>query len=217
MKAKVGAIAQDLKRRYPELEACSADFRAAYHRLEACFASQGKLLVCGNGGGAADAEHIVGELMMGFLAQRPLGADKVAALERALPQEWKAFASSLQEALPAISLVGHPALATAFGNDVRADMVFAQQVLGLGRPGDVLLALSASGDSRNVVNAAYAAKAFGLDVVGLTGRGGGALGRIADFCIRVPADETYRVQELHLPLYHALCAMLEEHFFGESA
>ena len=153
MKAKVGAIAQDLKRRYPELEACSADFRAAYPWLEACFASQGKLLVCGNGGGAADAEHIVGELMMGF-RQRPLGADKVAALERALPQEWKAFAS-LQEALPAISLVGHPALATAFGNDVRADMVFAQQVLGLGRPGDVLLALSASGDSRNVVNAAY--------------------------------------------------------------
>jgi D-sedoheptulose 7-phosphate isomerase len=212
MKAKVGAIAQELKRRYPELEACSADLRAAYHRLETCFASGGKLLVCGNGGSAADVEHIVGELMKGFMLKRPLGPESLAALEKVMPKSWRSFADGLQGALPALSLVGQP----AFANDAAPDMAFAQAVFGYGRAGDVLLALSTSGNSRNVLNAALAAKAFGLGVVALTGRGGGELGRIAEVCVRAPADETYRVQELHLPIYHALCAMLEENFFGDA-
>jgi D-sedoheptulose 7-phosphate isomerase len=200
--------------RRPELGVCAEDLRAAFDLLSAGFAGGGKLLVCGNGGSAADAEHIVGELMKGFLLRRPLDARRLAELERSMPEDWRAFAASLQGTLPAIALTGHPALASAFANDVAADMVFAQLVLGYGRKGDVLLGISTSGTSRNVVNAARAAKAFGLNVIGLTGRSGGKLAEIAELCLRMPADETFLVQELHESVYHALCAMLEEEFFG---
>jgi D-sedoheptulose 7-phosphate isomerase len=214
MKARVESILLDLVERLPALGECLPGVRAVYDLLEACFASGGKLLVCGNGGSASDAEHIVGELLKGFRLRRELGADSLACLRRAIPDGWEPFAEALQGALPAISLVGQGAFSTAFSNDVAPDMAFAQQVFAYGRPGDLLLALSTSGESKNLVNAALAAKAFGLGVAVLAGRGGGALGRLADACVMAPADETYRVQELHLPIYHALCAMLEEEFFG---
>ncbi|MGO8693640.1 MAG: SIS domain-containing protein [Rectinemataceae bacterium] len=214
MKQKIVDILGNLFKRRPELETCAADLRAAFDLLAASFAGGGTLLACGNGGSAADSEHIVGELMKGFLLPRPLDAGHLAALERSIPGDWRSFASSLQGTLPAISLTGQPSLSSAFANDVAADMTFAQQVLGYGRQGDVLLGISTSGTSRNVVNAARAAKAFGLRVIGLTGRSGGTLAEIAEVCIRVPAEETFLVQELHESAYHALCAMLEEEFFG---
>jgi D-sedoheptulose 7-phosphate isomerase len=175
------------------------------------------VLICGNGGSAADSEHIVGELMKGFKLKRPIPQTARAALARLFPEKGADLADHLQGALPAISLTGHPALSSAFANDVRADMVYAQQVYGYGRPGDMLIALSTSGNSTNILNAAKIAKAFGMAVLGMTGQGGGKLSELSDVCIRVPAEETYRVQELKLPVYHALCAMLEEEFFGEAA
>lgn len=177
-----------------------------------CFAKGGKLLVCGNGGSAADAGHITGELMKGFRLMRPLSPaekEKLAALP-----DGQFLADKLQGALPCISLAEHAALSTAFSNDVEPSLVFAQQVWGYGREGDTLLGISTSGNAKNVCNAVVAARARGMRVIGLTGRGGGRLGELCDTIIRVPADETYRVQEYHLPVYHALCAMLEEAFFS---
>ena len=215
MTPRVALILAELMSRRPELAPCEGELLSAYGLLEACFRAGGKVLACGNGGSAADADHIVGELMKGFRLRRPLGPDLVEALERAIPGGGRAFADSLQAALPAMSLVGQTSLSTAFANDVAPEMVFAQQVLGYGRPGDLLLALSCSGDSPNVVNAALAARAFGLAVLGLSGRGGGRLARVANLCLRGPADETWEAQELHQSVYHALCAMLEENFFGD--
>ncbi len=202
--------------RYPDLEPCAEDLARAHDLLHATFAGSGKLLVCGNGGSAADAEHVVGELMKGFHSRRPLPAEARAALAAAAPQEADYLAEHLQGALPAISLVGHPSLATAIANDVAPDMVFAQQVYGLGRPGDALLCISTSGDSRNVLRAAQVARAGGLRVVGLTGSGGGRLAPWCDVCVRVPFVEVSQVQERHLPVYHTLCRMLESAFFADS-
>lgn len=200
--------------RRPELTTCERDILAACTSLRDCFAAGGKLFTCGNGGSAADAEHIVGELMKGFRLPRPLAEDKVMALAGILGDKALDFSKGLQAALPAISLNGHPSLATAFANDLAADMVFAQLLCGWGKAGDSLLAISTSGNAQNVFNASIVAKAFGITVIGLTGRRGGKLGELSDICIRAPADETFLVQELHLPIYHALCAMLEAEFFG---
>ena len=216
MKPRAEAMLGDLFMRRPELRGCEARICEAFETLRACFAGGGKLLVCGNGGSAADAEHIVGELMKGFLLKRPLPANRAEALRRVAPEEGERLAAALQSALPAISLAGHPALSTAFANDVAPDMVFAQQVLGYGRPGDVLWAISCSGMSHNVINAALTARASGMTVLGMTGRGGGRLAAVAGQCISVPETDTFLVQELHQPVYHALCAMLEEEFFGGS-
>lgn len=194
------------------------EIRRALKELLHCVMSGGKLLVCGNGGSAADAEHIVGELMKGFMLPRTLGDGqlrKLAALFPALADEMRA---NLQQAIPAISLVGGVALPSAFINDVGADYMFAQQVLGLGRPGDILWGLSTSGNSVNVVRAFQVARAAGLRTLSFTGRNGGALAALSDTEIRVPQQETYRIQELHLQIYHALCADMEENLFGgESA
>jgi D-sedoheptulose 7-phosphate isomerase len=187
---------------------CRAAYDRAYEMIRDCFESGGKLLLCGNGGSAADCEHIVGELMKGFLLPRPV-ADQV--FDGGVPD---ALLSKLQGALPAVALTGHPALASALVNDTDARLIYAQQVLGLGRPGDVLLAISTSGNARNCCLAAQTAKARGLSVIALTGKGGGRLGQLADCLMDVPETETYKVQQLHLPLYHALCARLEAHFFG---
>ncbi|HET7838132.1 MAG TPA: SIS domain-containing protein [Rectinemataceae bacterium] len=214
MKDETEAILASFLRRRSELEVCASDLRAAFLALERCFRSGGKLLVCGNGGSAADADHIVGELMKGFLLKRPLTQADREALLMSSAVHGPRLADSLQRALPAMSLCGAGAFATAFANDVSGELAFAQAVRGWGRKGDALLALSSSGNSRNVVCAAVAAKAFGLTTVALTGRGGGELVAICDVTIRVPAHETFLVQELHLPVYHALCAMLEEEFFG---
>lgn len=194
--------------RYPALEGVSGEVEEAFEILKTSYESGGKLLVCGNGGSASDSEHIVGELMKGFYRQRPLPETEKEAIG-----EISAF---LQGALPAIALTGHPALTTAFINDVRADMTFAQQVYGYGKAGDVLVALSTSGNSANVLHAATVAKARNLAVIGLTGRDGGRLREICDVCIAVPARVTAEIQEYHLPVYHTLCAMLEDYFFPDN-
>jgi D-sedoheptulose 7-phosphate isomerase len=174
----------------------------------------GKLLVCGNGGSAADGLHIVGEVMKAFALPRPLPIEDRDRIAATAPAEAEYIANHLQGALPAIALPAETGLNTAFANDVSADLIFAQQVYGYGRPGDVLLAISTSGNSRNVVLAAYVAKAFGVTVIALTGEGGGQLMGIADVSIRVPEQEVYKIQELHLPVYHAVCLVAENEFFG---
>lgn len=200
--------------RNPSLGPMKAAIWDAFGRMAACFQSGGKLLLCGNGGSACDCEHIAGELMKGFLLRRPLAPDERAALE-SFGAEGARLAGKLQRALPSLVLTGLPGLTTAFSNDVDPELAFAQQAFAYARPGDVILCISTSGNAKNVVYAAVAAKARGAFVIGLTGAGGGELARHADILLNVPEHETFRAQELHLPLYHALCAMLEAEMFGE--
>lgn len=200
--------------RYPKLAVCKEDIKKAYELLEAAYTSGRKLLVCGNGGSASDSEHIVGELMKEFKLKRKVYSDQAAALKEIDPELGQVLADNLQGALPAICLTGHSSLTTAFMNDANADLVFAQQVNGYGRDGDVFLGISTSGNSKNVLYAAVNAKAKGLKVIGLTGAKENKLMKYADVCIHVPETETYKIQELHLPVYHCLCLMLEEKFFG---
>lgn len=200
--------------RYPKLAVCKEDIKKAYELLEAAYINGRKLLVCGNGGSASDSEHIVGELMKEFKIKRKVYSDQATALKAIDPELGQVLADNLQGALPAICLTGHSSLTTAFMNDANADLVFAQQVNGYGKPGDVFLGISTSGNSKNVLYAAVNAKAKGLTVIGLTGAKENKLMKYADVCIRVPETETYKIQELHLPVYHCLCLMLEEKFFG---
>jgi len=202
---------------YPDLLPCLPDVAAAYDLLTTCFSGRGKLLVCGNGGSAADAEHIVGELVKAFMLPRPLPAPIRARLEAGHGDAGRYLAAHLQGGLPAIALSAHTALATAFANDVAADLVFAQQVYVYGQPGDVLLALSTSGRSANVLHALRTARSRGVRTVGLTGRSGGDMIPLCDVLVRVPFDETPRIQERHLPIFHALCIAVEAHFFGGPA
>lgn len=202
--------------RYPKLAVCREDLQKAYELLEAAYQQGRKLLVCGNGGSASDSEHIVGELMKEFKLKRKVYSDHAAALKAIDPELGQVLADNLQGALPAISLTGHSSLQTAFMNDAVPELVFAQQVNGYGKPGDVLLGISTSGNSKNVLYAAVNAKAKGLKVIGLTGCKENKLMKYADVCIRVPETETYKIQELHLPVYHCLCLMLEEKFFGQA-
>lgn len=215
MRNEVKVILNQLFEDYPKLESCQESIIEAYHLLQQCYSNRGKVLVCGNGGSAADAEHIVGELMKGFLSKRELTEADKERLRRAFPEEYQYLSVNLQRALPAISLVSQSALATAFINDVAPDMLFAQQVYGYGRAGDVLIGLSTSGNSKNVVNAVKVAKSFEIHTIGFTGENGGLMKSFCDVTITVPAKETFKVQEYHLPVYHALCAMIEREFFGE--
>lgn len=203
----------DLFSRYPALEAVRGEVAAAFEMLRVNFENGGKAIIGGNGGSAADAEHIVGELMKGFVRKRPLPEalkDRLISMD---PKKGVALASSLQLGLPAIALTSHPALATAFLNDVNGEMAYAQQLLALGEPGDVFWAISTSGNARNLEYAMLAAKAMGMQVLGLTGKDGGVMKKYADVCIVAPAMETYQIQEMHLPIYHTLCLMLESVFF----
>ena len=200
--------------RYPSLAACRAEIEGAVEVLVKSYESGGKLLLCGNGGSASDCDHIVGELMKGFLLKRPLDGDMRADMLRRCPELRADVLDSLQMGLPAIALHSATAFQTAFANDVSAELVYAQATLALGNKNDVLLAISTSGNSKNVVRAAEVARARGLAVIGLTGQGGGDLKGLSDVCICVPECETYKVQELHLPVYHYICAELERHFFG---
>ena len=188
--------------------------RAACEAWISCFSGGGKLLTCGNGGSASDALHIVGELMKDFARPRPLSEKDREAI-RGASEHADYICESLQSALPAIALVGSAALESAYANDRAPDLAFAQQVFGYGKPGDVLLAISTSGNSKNVIYAAEVAHARGMKAVALTGESGGKLKAICDVTINVPEKETYRVQELHLPVYHALCLAVENEFFGE--
>lgn len=205
---------QLLINRYPQLAVCREDIKKAYELLEAAYRQGRKLLVCGNGGSASDSEHIVGELMKEFKLKRKVYGQQAEALKAIDPEMGQVLADNLQGALPAISLTAHSSLQTAFMNDVIPELVFAQQVNGYGNEGDVFLGISTSGNSKNVLYAAVNAKAKGLKVIGLTGGKENKLMKYTDVCIRVPETETYKIQELHLPVYHCLCLMLEEKFFG---
>lgn len=203
-----------LVERYPSLEAAKEDIIAAYLLLEESYENGGKLLVAGNGGSAADAEHIVGELMKGFKMPRKPEADFAEKLVAENQELGSVLAENLQGALPAIALDGHPALSTAYMNDCEPLLCFAQQVNGYGKAGDVFLGISTSGNSKNVLYAATTAHAKGMKVIGLTGAKDSKLMDMSDVCIKAPQTETYMIQELHLPIYHCLCLMLEDKFFA---
>jgi len=201
LKNGVRAHLERLIERYPVLSNCKRDILNAFFIMRGAFKKGRKLLLCGNGGSAADCGHIAGELMKGFLLKR---------------ESESKTGQPLQGALPAIDLTQHNALSTAFGNDVDHALVYAQQVYGYGKSGDVLLCISTSGEAKNVIVAASTARVMNIPVISLTGAGGGKLSEISDITVRVPADSTPEIQELHLPAYHCLCAMLEEEFFGIS-
>ena len=213
MEDKIMAHLDELVSRYPGLEREKEKIMDAYEILEQSYTQGGKLLVAGNGGSAADAEHIVGELMKGFVKPRKVDETLVQKLMLADRKMGEELAQKLQGALPAIALVGHAALSTAYLNDVDPMMGFAQQLNGYGKTEDVFLGISTSGNSKNILYACAVAKAKGMKVIGLTGRDGGKLVDLADVAIIVPEEETFKIQELHLPVYHTLCLMLEERFF----
>lgn len=204
-----------LVERYPSLKSAKEDIIAAYFLMEESYANGGKLLVAGNGGSAADAEHIVGELMKGFKRARKSKSDFAEKLVAENHDLGSILAEKLQEALPAIALDGHLALSTAYMNDCEPLLCFAQQVNGYGREGDIFLGISTSGNSKNVLFAAITARAKGMKVIGLTGAKDSELKNMSDICIQVPQTEAYMIQELHLPIYHCLCLMLEDRFFSE--
>ena len=207
---------EELFLRYPELRACEADIDSALALMTETYKNGGKLLICGNGGSCSDAQHIVGELMKGFLLKRPMTEAQKKAFADALGEEdAENFASRLQRGLPAISLDAQGALFTAYANDADADYVYAQAVFGYGKPEDLLIGISTSGNSKNVVLAMKAAKALGLRGISLTGAKESKLSALSDVTVRVPDTETFKIQELHLPVYHYLCAAIEEKFFGE--
>lgn len=204
---------EELTKRYPQLSLVADSIRAACEMMQECFARGGKLLIAGNGGSCADAEHIVGELMKGFEKKRPLPDQLKTGLKAADPMLGAELADRLQQSLPAIALTGHPALSTAFLNDVNGEMIYAQQLCGYGSEKDVFLGISTSGNAKNIQYALITAKAKGMKTIGLTGKDGGVLGREADVSVIVPERETYKIQELHLPIYHTWCLMLEDYFF----
>ena len=197
----------ELLNRRPELTPLAADIRKAADMFLECFRSAGNALIAGNGGSAADADHWAGELMKGFESRRPLTQEQRAGLRPEL-------ADKLQQAVPCIPLTGFPALRTAVANDIDPTLEFAQLVMALGRPGSLFVGLSTSGNAGNVCAAAEVARAKGLKVLGLTGEGGGRLADLCDLCIRVPASRTLEIQELHLPVYHTLCLLIEDEFFS---
>ena len=214
MKQEVQKEWEVLLTNYPQLSGCADDIWAAYELLKNACRIGGLIMTCGNGGSAADAGHIVGELMKSFKLKRPLTGDQREALVSVFPDEGAYFADHLQRGIRAISLADQTSFSSAFINDAAPDMVFAQQVFVYGNSGDALWAISTSGNSINVVNACKIARALGVKTIGMTGEHGGKLLKICDVTIRVPACDTFRVQEYHLPVYHALCAMLEVEMFS---
>lgn len=212
MKQSVQVIFDKLFEDYPAISTCKSSVENVYKILCDTYKNGGKILVCGNGGSAADCEHIVGELMKGFKLQRPLENGDVTPFLQY--EEGEKIAKGLQKGLPAISLVSHTGLMTAFLNDCDPDLVFAQQVYGYMNEGDTLVALSTSGNSKNVVNAVITAKAKNGNIVAITGECGGRLFSLCDETIKLPSSDTAKIQEFTLPVYHTLCAMLEEEFFG---
>lgn len=200
--------------RYPVLEQCRSEIEKAFELLCKTYDRKKKVLTCGNGGSASDAMHIVGELMKSFVLHRDIKGAREKLFAILEDDDARYIAERLEGALPAVALQGEIALSTAFSNDVAPDLVYAQQVLGLGCEGDCLVGLSTSGNSPNVVRAVQTAKALGLHTIGMTSSRGGKLKECCDVCICVPETETFKVQELHLPVYHTLCLMLEERYFG---
>nr|WP_300324916.1 SIS domain-containing protein [uncultured Anaerostipes sp.] len=203
--------------RYPKLEEIRQDIINAYLIMETTYENGGKLLIAGNGGSAADSEHIVGELMKGFKMARKPNEMFTRKLKAENEELGTILADNLQGALPAIALDSHPALSTAYMNDCEPLLCFSQQVNGYGKAEDVFLGISTSGNSKNILYAAITAHAKGMKVIGLTGARDSKLSGSADVMVKAPETETYMVQELHLPIYHCWCLMLEDHFFGEGA
>jgi D-sedoheptulose 7-phosphate isomerase len=205
---------EELIRRYPQLANISEKINEAAERLLRCYQNGNKLLICGNGGSSSDSDHIAGELLKGFEQKRRLDDAMRNSLISASAKRGQYLAEKLQAGLPAISLSAHAGLITAVANDTDATLIYAQQVMGFGDPGDVLLAISTSGNAQNVLDAAITARAKGMTVIGLTGETGGKLKACCDILINVPEKRTAYVQELHLPVYHTLCLIIESHFFG---
>lgn len=203
-----------LVKRYPTLKSIEQSIIDAYLVMEKCYENGGKLLIAGNGGSAADSEHIAGELMKRFKLPRPVNKEFSDKLINIDPVRGNQLANNLECSLMAIPLVAHEALTTAYINDVDGPDVFAQQLFGFGREGDVFLGISTSGNSKNVLSATVVARAMGIKVIGLTGKKGGELSEVSDVVVKAPEVETYMIQELHLPIYHCWCLMLEERFFG---
>lgn len=197
--------------KYPSLKTCEEEIIAAFDILKETYNADGTVLTCGNGGSASDAEHIVGELMKSFCKKRPMPP----SFTETVNDEY--LSKNLETSLRAVSLCGHLSLSTAFANDAAPDLVFAQLLYGLGRKNDTLWAISTSGNSKNVIYALKTARAKGIQTIGLTGKSGGQMKELCDVCIKVPAEETYLVQEFHLPVYHTLCLMIEDHFFAETS
>jgi D-sedoheptulose 7-phosphate isomerase len=214
MKPEARRILDEIFIDLPRLDVCRPSIEEAFSLLVECFAAGGKVLICGNGGSSADSEHMVGELMKGFRLRRPIDEAFGTKLLQVFPDDAPYLKDNLQGAIPAIALTSHSAFTSAFSNDLAADMIFAQQVYGYGKKEDILLGISTSGLSSNVVNAFKVARVMGLKTIGLTGEGGGVLARLGDVVIRTPSRVTYKIQEDHLPIYHALCAMLEVEFFS---
>ena len=203
-----------LTERYPSLEPIRQELIDAYLIMEESYSKGGKLLVAGNGGSAADSEHIVGELMKGFKMPRKASSEFAEKLKSVDEELGTVLAENLQGALPAIALDGHLALTTAYMNDCEPLLCFAQQINGFGKPEDVFLGISTSGNSKNILYAATVAKAKGMTVIGLTGAKDSRMQDFSDICVKAPNTETYMIQELHLPIYHCWCLMLEDKFFG---
>ena len=217
MKKMVKKELEELINRYPELEVCEDDIVQAYELIQDAYDHNHKLLIAGNGGSAADSEHMAGELMKRFKTARPVNkelADKIKSVDS---NRGERLIQNLEMPLRAVPLTSHLALTTAYMNDADATGVFAQQMLGFGDEGDVFLAISTSGNSENIIYACILAKALGIRIVGLTGKNESKISELADVCIRVPEIETYKIQERHLPVYHCLCLMLENHYFGEES
>ncbi len=204
----------ELIERYPKLNSVRQSIIEGYRIMEQAYEKSGKLLIAGNGGSAADSEHMAGELMKRFRIPRSVPREFAEKLKKVDPVRGKLLAKNLEQPLMAIPLVAHEALTTAYINDVDGLGVFAQQLYGYGKPEDVFLGISTSGNSKNVMSATVVARALGMKVIGLTGNDGGELAQVADAAIIVPETETYKIQELHLPIYHCWCHMLETHFFG---
>ena len=215
MKKIVKNELEELIRRYPQLDVCKKDIEKAYLLLQKTYDKNGKLLIAGNGGSAADSEHIAGELMKRFKITRPIGKELADKLMKIDPERGERLVKNLEMPLRAVPLTSHIAITTAYMNDADATGVFAQQMLGFGNEGDAFLAISTSGNSENIISACVVAKAMGIKIIGLTGEKESKLSKYADICIRVPETETYKIQELHLPVYHALCLMLESNYFGK--
>lgn len=207
-------LLEDLICRHPQLESLKEEIQKAADCLIKCYLNGGKVLVCGNGGSSSDSSHIVGELMKGFEHKRPVGESLKKKLSDIGEERGIYLAGKLQQGLPAISLTSNSALITAVANDMDADLIFAQQVTGYGKAGDVLIAISTSGNSQNIVDAIITAKAKGLFVIALTGKSGGKMKMFCDILLNVPEINTAFIQELHLPVYHTLCRLVENNFFG---
>ena len=205
----------ELLNRYPQLSVCEESLKISADAIIDTYENGGKLILCGNGGSCADCDHIVGELMKGFLKKRPICESKKAEMKNNCALLDDESLNKLQGGLPAIALPSIAGLNSAFCNDVDPELIYAQSLMSLGNKGDILIALSTSGNSKNVFAAAKVAKGLGLKVIALTGKTGGKLKGVADICICVPETETYKIQELHLPVYHYLCAETEKKFFDE--